>query len=161
MGESDRMGIDFYNQRADDLNCVDDESVDVVLSLRSAETMEKNGLDWKKSIQEATRVLKPSGRLIFVEKTDMKYLDYLLEQEGIIWDSVGYDDIDLVLSPHIAGVAIKSVDAGLTEEERLMKAKQKEMDAQADLAINVFEGYGRRGKKKKKKKKNDSAEKSS
>lgn len=156
--ESDRMIIEYYdNQRADNLINVDDESVDVVLSLQSSDIMKENGLDWKESINEAIRVLKPKGRLIFVEKTSMKYLDYLLDQEGIIWDSVGYDDIDLVITPHVAGVAIKSIDAGLTDEERIMKARQKEKDAEADIAINVFEGYGRRGKKKKKKKntKND------
>lgn len=158
---SDRMIVDILDQRADDLKLVPDESVDVVLSLQSAENMLNNGLDWKQSINEAIRVLKPNGRLLFVEKTELNYLEYLIEQEGIIWDSIGYDDVDLVIMPHVAGVAIKSVDAGLTDEQRRMKAKQMEKDAQADLAINMFEkgGAGRRKKKKKKKNaaKDDSA----
>ena len=148
----DKITLDILDQRADDLKLVEDESVDVVLSLQSAENMQNNGLDWKQSVNEAIRVLKPNGRLLFVEKTELKYLDYLIEQEGIIWDSIGYDDVDLVIMPHVAGIAVKSVDAGLTDEERIRKAKQMEKDAQADLAITMFENGGKRKKRRKKKK---------
>lgn len=149
---SERLVIDMLNQRADDLKLVEDESVDVVLSLQSAENMQNNGLDWKQSIQEAIRVLKPQGRFLFVERTDLKYLEHLETQEGIFWESVDYDNVDLVVVPHLAGVAVKSIDAGLTDEERLSKAQQKEKDVEAEFAIKMFEGNGRRRKKKKKKK---------
>merc|ERR1712176_608127 len=41
---AERLIIDMQNQRADDLNKVEDESVDVVIFLQSAEKMQSNGL---------------------------------------------------------------------------------------------------------------------
>lgn len=54
--------VTYADQRADDLTETADESVDVVISLQSAAKMMENGLDWKKSVREAARVLKPGDR---------------------------------------------------------------------------------------------------
>lgn len=149
--ESDFMEVVIKEQRADDLKLVEDETVDVVISLQSAEKMQANGLDWKRSINETIRVLKPGGRLLFVEQTALGYLDYVKEMEGFIWESVGYDDIDLVLVPHVAGVAIKDLYAGLTQKERFVKEKKLKEGKYADDIISAFESRGRRRRKKKKK----------
>jgi len=166
--------VQIVNQRADDLKEVENETVDVVLSLAACERMIENGLDWKKSIQEAARVLKPGGRLLFVEPPEINgesFLDYLanlsvqtIPQEGSeandeamhVFEPLGYDDVDLVLKPHVAGVVIKSEDAGLTKKEREMKAKNAEQDKYAEISITAFE----RGlkKRKRKKKSTDGAE---
>jgi len=61
--------LSFPDQRADDLVETPDESVDVVISLGAAGGMADAGMDWRKSIDEAGRVLKPGGRLLFVEMT--------------------------------------------------------------------------------------------
>mmetsp|Transcript_16122 Transcript_16122/g.32459 ORF Transcript_16122/g.32459 Transcript_16122/m.32459 type:complete len:229 (-) Transcript_16122:1888-2574(-) len=173
--------IQYEDQRADDLTEVEDESVDVVISLQAAQRMRDSGLDWKKSVQEAARVLKPGGRLLFVEAATIdgvSYLDYVqtlytmrvaadeAEQEDLsgkedevrypVFDEVGSDDVDLVIVPHIAGVAVKAMDAGLTPAERAAKAAEEEKDRLADLSIAAFErGNKKRRKKKKKKKQTD------
>lgn len=158
--------VTFKDQKADDLKETPDESVDVVISLAAAARMIETGLDWKKSVQEAARVLKPGGRLLFVEQADLEgdsYLDYLdklglevadSEQEGEeerfpIFEEVGYDDVDLVLVPHVAGVALKSMDAGMTAAERLAKEAKAEEERLAEISIEAYE----RGIKKRKKKK--------
>jgi len=161
--------ITYVDQRADDLKETADESVDVVISLQSAAKMMENGLDWKKSVREAARVLKPGGRLLFVEQSELagdSYLDYVdtlytmtSESEDAlkkgdteplpVFEEVGYDDVDLVLVPHVAGVAIKSEDAGLTPKERAEKVAKEEQDRLADLSLTAYE----RGIKKKKRKK--------
>jgi SAM-dependent methyltransferase len=168
--------IQYEDQRADDLTEVADESVDVVISLQAAERMRDNGLDWKKSVQEAARVLKPGGRLLFTEATNIdgvSYLDYVRnlytmrvgegdesvpEGEGDendvrypVFDEVGSDDVDLVIVPHIAGVAIKAMDAGMSPAERAAKAAQEEKDRLADLSIAAFERGNKKRRKKKKK----------
>lgn len=166
------------DQRADDLNEMGDESVDVVISLQSAAVMQENGLDWKRSVREAARVLKPGGRLLFVEQTELNgesYLDYVMSitsqsEEQVndndtdeespemlpIFDDVGYDDVDLVITPHIAGVAIKSLDAGMTaaeaEAKRAAKAKEEEEQKMAEFALQAFEGGLKKRRRKKKKK---------
>jgi SAM-dependent methyltransferase len=170
--------VEIVNQRADDLKETADESVDVVISLAACERMIENGLDWKKSVQEAARVLKPGGRLLFVEPPEIdgvSYLDYLanlsvqtLSEEGQesteepfpVFEPLGYDDVDLVLRPHVAGVVVKSEDAGLSKVEREMKGKNEEQDKYAEISIAAFE----RGLKKRKRKKKvaaDNAEESS
>lgn len=165
--------VTFRDQRADDLKETLDESVDIVISLQAAARMIETGLDWKKSVQEAARVLKPGGRLLFVEQTSLNgesYLDYVdnlgLEAEGSedgeeadddeqaeerfpIFEEVGYDDVDLVLVPHVAGVAVKAMDAGLTAAERDAKLAKEEQERQAEISLAAFE----RGIKKRKKKK--------
>ena len=158
--------VTYVDQPADDLRETADESVDIVVSLQAAERMMENGLDWKKSIREAARVLKPGGRLLFVEKTDLageSYLDYVdtlynlagevpedTEDLSPIFE-VGYDDVDLVLTPHIAGVAIKSEDAGLTAAQRAKKVAQLEKERVAEISIEAYErGIKKRRKKKKK-----------
>mmetsp|Transcript_40192 Transcript_40192/g.111689 ORF Transcript_40192/g.111689 Transcript_40192/m.111689 type:complete len:300 (+) Transcript_40192:1-900(+) len=167
--------VDIVNQRADDLKETADESVDVVISLAACDRMVEKGLDWKKSVQEAARVLKPGGRLLFVEPPEIdgvSYLDYLanlsvqtLSAEGEelneepfpVFEPMGYDDVDLVLKPHVAGIVIKSQDAGLTKTEREMKEKNLEQERYAEISISAFE----RGLKKRKRKKKgavDSAE---
>lgn len=174
--------IQYEDQRADDLTEVEDESVDVVISLQAAERMRDNGLDWKRSVQEAARVLKPGGRLLFVEATNIdgeSYLDYMQnlytvrveEDDGTeetksaegeddvrypVFDEVGSDDVDLVIVPHIAGVAIKGMDAGLTPAERAAKAAEEEKDRLAERSIAAFE-RGNKKRRKKKKKKNEEA----
>lgn len=179
--------IKEVDQRADDLREMADESVDVVISLQSAVVMKENGLDWKRSVREAARVLKPGGRLLFVEQTDIdgeSYLEYVMtlntlgdanddaendddeeEEDGDvmipIFDDVGYDDVDLVITPHIAGVAIKSLDAGMTaseaEAQRAAKAKQEEEQKMAEFALQAFEGGLKKRKRKKKKKEEEEA----
>ena len=176
--------VEYIDQPADDLFELEDESMDVVISLTAAQRMKENGQDWQRSVQEAARVLKPGGRLLFVEQTELdgvKYLDYVQnlhirvespEEEQVddasevpVFEDVGSDDIDLVLVPHVAGVAIKSADAGLTPAERQEKALQEEMavakqesDRVADFAISALEGGVKRRRKKKKKKKKKGAD---
>ncbi len=164
--------VTFVDQRADDLCETADDSVDVVVSLQSAHLMHENGLDWKKSIREAARVLKPGGRFLFVERTEVNgenYLEYIenlytvtgeIPDDGRppIFDDVGYDDVDLVLTPHIAGVAIKSETAGLTAEQIAKQQAQREKERLADLSIEAYErGIKRRKKKKKKTTKENTA----
>ena len=157
--------VTYVDQRCDDLIETKDESVDVVISLQAAARMLENGLDWKRSIREAARVLKPGGRLLFVEQTEIageSYLDYVQNLYDVSDDTlegdyggrapifeVGFDEIDMVLTPHIAGVAIKSEDAGLTAEELARKEEEARKDRLADLSIEAYE----RGIKKRRKKK--------
>ena len=162
--------VEIVNQRADDLKETPDESVDIVISLAACERMIEKGLDWKKSVQEAARVLKPGGRLLFVEPPELEgasYLDYLanlsvqnVNEQGEkedpvnVFEPMGYDDVDLVLKPHVAGVVTKAVDAGLTVAEREMKQKNEESDRMAELSLTAFE----RGLKKRKRKKKAKAD---
>lgn len=80
---ADRRGacsITYSDQPADDLRDTKDASVDVVVSLQAMDRLRENGLDWKLSVREAARVLKPGGRLLFVEAAEVdgeSYLDYL------------------------------------------------------------------------------------
>ena len=73
-----------------------------------------------------------------------------------IFDDVGYDDVDLVITPHIAGVAIKSLDAGMTtseaEAQRVAQDKIEEQNRMAEFAIQAFEGGLKKKRKRKKKK---------
>lgn len=160
--------VTYVDQRADDLKETKDESVDVVISLQAAARMVENGLDWKKSIQEAARVLKPGGRLLFVEQTELEGENYLEYVEGLYtidgtipedadkrvpMFEVGSDEVDLVLVPHVAGVALKADDAGLTPQELAKKAARAEKERLAELSIEAFE----RGRKKRRKKKDNKA----
>jgi SAM-dependent methyltransferase len=156
--------VTYADQRCDDLSETKDESVDVVISLQAAARMLENGQDWKKSIREAARVLKPGGRLLFVEQTELEgesyvnYLESLYTVDGDVPEDVdmrvpifevGWDEVDLVLVPHIAGVALKSEDAGLTPQELAKKQSEAEKERLADLSIEVYE----RGIKKRRRKK--------
>lgn len=165
--------VQLVDQRADDLKETADESVDVVLSLQAAARMKEKGLDWKKSVQEAARVLRPGGRFLAVEQSTLdgeSYLEYVGnlgtmimtesgdadEEEGEAevyptFECMGYDDVDLVLVPHIATVFIKSEDAGLTETERAKKESQVEEDRMAELSLSAFERGNKKRKRKKKK----------
>lgn len=164
--------VSYVDQRCDDLCETKDESVDIVISLQAAARMLENGQDWKKSIREAARVLKPGGRLLFVEQTELdgeSYLDYvdsLYTVDGSIPEDadkrvpifeVGVDEVDMVLIPHIAGVALKSEDAGLTPQELSKKQSDAEKERLADLSI---EAYERGIKKRRRKKKGEGIEKS-
>jgi ubiquinone/menaquinone biosynthesis C-methylase UbiE len=154
--------VTYVDQRADDLKEIKDESVDVVISLTAAAKMIENGLDWKKGVQEAARVLKPGGRFLFVEPTELEgeaYLDFLEnlldttkeaeEDQFPVFDDGGWDPVDMVLVPHVAGVAFKSIDAGMTALERSQKESTEKKDEMAELSIKAFE----RGRKKRRKKK--------
>lgn len=169
--------VSIVNQRADDLTEVENESVDVVLSLQAAARMKENGLDWKKSVQEAARVLKPGGRFLFVEQSTLdgeSYLDYVgnlgtailtpsdneEDDEGLsdvypTFECLGYDDVDLVLVPHVASVFVKAEDAGMTADEREAKESKIEEDRMADISISAFERGMKKRRRKKKKKKTD------
>jgi ubiquinone/menaquinone biosynthesis C-methylase UbiE len=166
----DSRVVKLTDQRADDLKETPDESVDIVISLAACARMIETGLDWKKSVQESARVLKPGGRLLFVEQNDLQgdsYLDYLanlslqtVSEDGDgddelfpVFEPLGYDDVDLVLVPHVAGVVVKSADAGLTNSEREAKEKNAEKDKMADISILAYE----RGIKKRRRKKKDPA----
>ena len=158
----DATTIRYLDQRADNLTLVQDNSVDVVVSMQSAEKMVEGGLDWKQSIREAGRVLKPGGRFLFVEKTELgddNYLDFVgnlavaqqqddEEERFPIFESVGWDDVDFVLIPHVAGVFIKRMDAGLTKQERLAAEKKREQDLLAERSLSVFEQRRKRKKNK-------------
>lgn len=158
--------IRYVDQKCDDLKEVKDASVDVVISLQAAVRMKENGQDWKKSINEAERVLKPGGKFLFVEQTEIdgeKYIDAIAaiadgetDEEGNaitypVFDLVGVDDVDLVIVPHIAGVVQKTEYAGLTQEQIENKASVDEKARIADLSISAFERGLKKRKKKKKK----------
>lgn len=160
--------VRYLNQHADNLKEMKDNSVDCVVSLQAAQVMKDNGQDWKRSILEAGRVLKPGGRFIFVEQTEIdgeKYIDALAKaadgnenEEGELetypmFELVGYDDVDLVIVPHIAGVVTKTEFAGLTQDQIEKKAVTDEKDRLADLSISAFEKGLKRRKKGKKKQK--------
>jgi SAM-dependent methyltransferase len=158
--------VKYVDQRADDLTETEDESVDVVISLQAAAKMIEQGLDWKRSIREANRVLKPGGRLLFVEQTDLNgenYVDYIAglaslvegedgDEKYPLFDDGGVDPVDLVLVPHVAGMAIKSLNAGLTPAERAAKEAREKADQLAELTIQAYEGGITKRRRKKKKK---------
>ena len=168
----------------------------MVVSFQAAQRMESNGLDWKRSIQEAGRVLKPGGRFLFVESETIgnkneNYLDFVValsqrggveikpglvenedgsnmmntdgseeaneeddadaDVESAVFEEVGYDNVDMVLQPHVAGVAIKAMDAGMTQAERARVRAQEESDRMAEISLNAFERGSKRRKRKKKK----------
>lgn len=167
--QRDRRGTDveivYTDQTADNLVDTEDESVDIVISFQAAAKMVESNLSWKKSVQEAARVLKPGGRFLFVEQTELdgvKYLDYVRDLGSLVkddeddkevvpvWDEVGSDDVDLVIVPHVAGLAIKSEDAGLSRQEREMKKKKEEKERYAELSISAFERGSKRKRRKKK-----------
>lgn len=158
--------VTYVDQRSDDLTETADESVDIVISLQAAARMLENGQDWKRSIREAARVLKPGGKLLFVEQTELEgesYLGYIESLYTIEGDTpedadgrvpifeCGSDEVDLVLTPHVAGVAMKSDGAGLTAQELSKKESTAEKERLADLSIEAYErGIKKRRKKKKK-----------
>lgn len=169
--QKQRRGTDveivYSDQLADDLADTDDESVDVVISLQAAAKMVENGMDWKKSVQEASRVLKPGGRFLFVEQTELNGVNYLNYVQNLatlvkggededevvpVFSEVGTDDVDLVLVPHVAGVAVKSEDAGMSKEELAEKMKREEEERYAELSLSAFERGAKKRRKKKKKK---------
>lgn len=183
--------IQYSSQPADNLKDTPDASVDVVLSFQAAQRMYENGLDFKKSIVEAGRVLKPGGRFLFVESAEVggeSYLDVIMGMSGLVsggmgdeysetevtavrkersdeesddeeeddilpplFEEVGYDNVDMVLQPHIAGIAIKAMDADLTVEERKQMKSQEEEDRMAEMSFAAFERGNKRRKRKKKK----------
>jgi len=191
----------YSNQRADDLSETPSSSIDIVVSLQSAQRMKDNGLDWKKSIREAGRVLKPGGRFLFCEAVDVggdSYLDFVnslsdfsmenktgdddeegsevtetvdtVEEEDSddvdvdvdsppakspIFQEVGYDQVDMVLQPHIAGIAIKAMDADMTPAEKAQKKAEEESERLGEMTLNAFEGRSKRRRKKKKKTETD------
>ena len=71
------------------------------------------------------------------------------ERRSPLFEEVGYDMVDMVLQPHVAGVAIKAEDADLTPTEKERRKAQEESDRVADLSLSAFE----RGLKKRKRKK--------
>lgn len=179
--QAERRGaakVRVVNQAADNLSETEDESVDVVISLQAAERMQENGLSWINSVREAARVLKPGGRFLFVEKTTIGEIDYIDCVMGItgfkdevqqnpgdepatkkrIFEMVGFDEVDMVLVPHIAGVVVKSDEAGLTESEVEAKQASAESDRLAELSINAFERGLKKRRKKKKNKDEEEAE---
>jgi len=164
--------VRYLDQPCDDLREMKDASVDCVISLQAAQRMAENGQNWKNSIKEAARVLKPDGSFIFVEQTEIegeKYIEVISSvADGVVktneetgeeeletyptFELVGYDDVDLVIVPHIAGVVKKTKFAGLTETEIKNKSANDEKERIADLSISAFErGIKKRRKKKKKK----------
>ena len=159
--------IKYVDQPADNLRETEDNSVDVVVSMHAAATMAENGQDWQKSIREAARVLKPGGRFLFVEQNEIngeQYLPYVQtlltltgdipedeDERFPIFDDVGFDEVDLVLTPHVAGVAIKSESAGLTRAERERQESDQEKERRADRGLQAYEiGLKKRRRKKNK-----------
>jgi len=176
--------VTYVDQAADDLTETATESVDVVISLMCAAVLKENGRDWKRSVREAARVLKPGGRLLFCEPSALdgdSYLEYVQtllatsdelavaepdneseEEESRlpVFAEVGFDNVDLVLVPHIAGVAVKSEDAGLTPSARAQKYNTQEKERKADLSLEAYE-RGNKKRRRKKKSKEESAAPSS
>ena len=74
------------------------------------------------------------------------------ESPSKIFSEVGFDNVDLVLQPHVAGVAIKALDADLTSQQKAAKKNQEEQDRLADLSLSAFERGSKRRKRKKGKK---------
>jgi SAM-dependent methyltransferase len=166
--QAERRGADtkinYVDQRADDLKEVPDDSVDVVISMQAAAKMHENGLDWKKSIREAARVLKPGGRLLFVEQTEIDGESYVAYAQALvsitgevpenenerfpIFEEGDADPVPLCPIPHVAGVAIKSENAGMSPAQRKARDAQAERDRLADLSIKAFEN-GRKGRRRK------------
>eukprot|EP00546_Thalassionema_frauenfeldii_P003879 CAMPEP_0178921362 /NCGR_PEP_ID=MMETSP0786-20121207/15519_1 /TAXON_ID=186022 /ORGANISM="Thalassionema frauenfeldii, Strain CCMP 1798" /LENGTH=263 /DNA_ID=CAMNT_0020595533 /DNA_START=318 /DNA_END=1109 /DNA_ORIENTATION=- len=174
--------VKVIDQYADDLAEVDDETVDVVISLQCAQRLIDNGRNWKRSVQEAARVLKPGGRFLWVEQTELNgesYLSYIEnlcvrrmpsddvtetsatdasndEDEGKdnddtypIFQDIGWDDVNLVLVPHIAGLAVKATDP----TQLANMAAREEQDRYAELSMAAFERGLKKRKKRRKKKK--------
>jgi SAM-dependent methyltransferase len=184
--------ITYSDQSADFLIDTPSSSIDVVISLQSAQRMAENGLDWKKAIQEAGRVLKPGGRFLFVESADVAGESYLeevmklasggvdamyaeengddepadeqeksmLEDDNAIFSEVGFDNVDMVLQPHIAGVAIKAEDADLTPQQRAQKKYEEERERIDEMRLSLWEGGPKKRRKKKTKAKDDAGKKS-
>jgi len=170
--------VDVRIQRADLLEMTPDDSVDVVISLQACTSMAEGGImDWQDSVRQAARVLRPGGRLLFCEATTIDGIPYTEmvqnlvavdpEQQEVLYakaveeadldeqtvfplfDQVGFDDVDLVLEPHVAGIAIKAMDAGLTMDQKAARQQQEEQERMADISIQAF-GNKRRKKRKKK-----------
>lgn len=170
--QQERRGTDtrlrIVDQRADDLSQVENESVDVVISLQAAAKLAENGMDWKKSVREAARVLKPGGRFLFCEQTEINgenYLEYAQtlmtlsgeipeneEERFPIFEEGGADMVPLCPIAHVAGVAIKSEFAGLTAAQRKARLAKAEKERLADLSIDAFESLGRTRRTRRKKK---------
>lgn len=183
------LTLTYVDQPADDLNEVENDSVDAVISLQAADRMRENGMNWKKSLKEIARVLKPGGRFLFVEKTDIEGDNYVDEVMGVTsvpkkknkqksvnkstavdggedvqeevnptFELVGYDSVDYVLVPHVAGVVEKAMYSGMTasdiEAQRTLDSKAR----MAELSINAFERGLKKRKKKKKKRSEDTEE---
>lgn len=175
--------VKIVDQYADELAEVDDESVDVVISLQCAQRLLENGRSWKKSVQEAARVLKPGGRFIWVEQTELNGESYLSYVENLcvqripsagnpepadagaseteekedespdtypVFNDIGWDDVNLVLVPHIAGLAVKATDP----TQLAQAAEREEQNRMADLSMAAFERGLKKRKKRRKKKKN-------
>lgn len=168
------LQLDIIDQKCDDLSKVEDESMDCVVSILAAQKMVDNGIDWQKSLIEATRVLKPGGRLLFVEQTTIEGFNYLDVVNGLtyvrkgeegegeevrekVFEEVGFDPIDLTLVPHVAGIAFKAEDAGLSKQEKERRERAKADEKSAERAFSAFE-RGRKKKRRKKNKKNDEEE---
>lgn len=177
------LRIKYIDQAADNLKETGNDSVDAVISLQAVDKMGKNGMDWKKSIREVARVLKPGGRFLFVERTDLEGDNFLEEVMALvsledkpsaeqygdqkplatpIFEMVGYDDVDFIIVPHVAGVVEKAMYVGMTptevEEKKTAEKEAESKDRMAELSINAFE-RGLKRRKKKKKKKIDTEEK--
>lgn len=184
------LTLTYVDQPADDLNEVENDSVDAVISLQAADRMRENGMNWKNSLKEIARVLKPGGRFLFVEKTDIEGDNYVDEVMGVTsvpkknnkkksmnkstavdggedvqeeevnptFEMVGYDTVDYVLVPHVAGVVEKAMYSGMTasdiEAQRTLDSKAR----MAELSINAFERGLKKRKKKKKKRSEDTEE---
>ena len=72
-----------------------------------------------------------------------------------IFEEVGYDQVDMVLQPHIAGVAVKALDADLSAADKARKQSEEESDRLAELSLNAFE-RGNKSRRRRKKKKGGS-----
>lgn len=66
----------------------------------------------------------------------------------LVFEDVGFDPVDLTLVPHMAGVATKAEDAGITKKEKERRDREKLEDKSKERAFAAFE----RGRKKKRKK---------
>ena len=74
------------------------------------------------------------------------------EEAVPLFEEVGYDNVDMVLQPHIAGIAIKAMDADMTSAERKQVKSQEEEDRLAEMSFAAFERGNKRRRRKKKSK---------
>ena len=121
--------VGLSNDGDDDDSDDDDDSIEMESSQEDGEDVEENNDIENNDELEESNNNNSSPSSVFVE--------------------VGFDKVDLVLQPHIAGVAVKAMDADLTQAQKEKLAAQEESDRLAELSLTAFERGSKRRKRKK------------
>jgi hypothetical protein len=82
-------------------------------------------------------------------------------EANLVFEEVGFDEIDLVLIPHLAGVAIKSSGPPPSPQDIAAQEAQAEQDRLAELSLQAYERGLKKRKKRKDPKKGDASAPSS